>query len=65
VLSRTIITVLTVLFVVSIYFVLGGESTRDLSLAMLVGTIIGTYSTYFVSSPILMFWNKKWPIKSH
>jgi preprotein translocase subunit SecF len=57
--------VLTVLFVVSIYFVLGGESTRDLSLAMLVGTIIGTYSTYFVSSPILMFWNKKWPIKSH
>jgi len=65
VLSRTIITVLTVLFVVSIYFVLGGESTRDLSLAMLVGRIIGTYSTYFVSSPILMFWNKKWPIKSH
>ncbi|MGB7566993.1 MAG: protein translocase subunit SecF [Chitinivibrionales bacterium] len=65
VLSRTVITVLTVLFVVSIYFFLGGESTRDLSLAMLVGTIIGTYSTYFVSSPILMYWNKKWPIKSH
>jgi preprotein translocase subunit SecF len=64
-LSRTIITVLTVLFVVSLYFFLGGESTRDLSLAMLVGTIIGTYSTYFVSSPVLMYWNKKWPIKSH
>lgn len=64
-LSRTIITVLTVLFVVSLYFFLGGESTRDLSLAMLVGTIVGTYSTYFVSSPVLMYWNKKWPIKSH
>jgi preprotein translocase subunit SecF len=65
VLSRTIITVLTVLFVVTLYFFLGGESTRDLSLAMLVGTVIGTYSTYFVSSPVLMYWNKKWPIKSH
>ena len=65
VLSRTIITVLTVLFVVTLYFFFGGESTRDLSLAMLVGTIIGTYSTYFISSPVLMFWNKKWPIKSH
>jgi preprotein translocase subunit SecF len=64
-LSRTIITVLTVLFVVSLYFFLGGESTRDLSLAMLVGTLIGTYSTYFIASPLLMYWNKKWPIKSH
>jgi preprotein translocase SecF subunit len=65
VLSRTVITVLTVLFVVTMYFFFGGESTRDLSLAMLVGTVIGTYSTYFVSSPVLMYWNKKWPIKSH
>jgi preprotein translocase subunit SecF len=64
-LSRTTITVFTVLFVVTMYFFLGGEATRDLSLAMLVGTIIGTYSTYFVSSPVLLFWNKKWPIKSH
>jgi preprotein translocase subunit SecF len=64
-LSRTIITIFTVLFVVTMYFFFGGESTRDLSLAMLVGTIIGTYSTYFVSSPVLMMWNKKWPIKSH
>jgi preprotein translocase subunit SecF len=64
-LSRTIITVMTVLFVVTLYFFLGGESTRDLSLAMLVGTVIGTYSTFFICSPVLMYWNKKWPIKSH
>jgi preprotein translocase subunit SecF len=64
-LSRTIITVLTVLFVVTLYFFFGGESTRDLSLAMIVGTIVGTYSTYFVSSPVLMYWNKKWPIRMH
>jgi len=64
-LSRTIITVLTVLFVVTVFFFMGGESTRDLSLAMIVGTIVGTYSTYYVASPVLMWWNKKWPIKAH
>jgi preprotein translocase subunit SecF len=64
-LSRTIITVVTTLFAVSMYFLLGGESTRDLSFAMLVGTIIGTYSTYYVASPVLMYWNKKWPIRAH
>ena len=64
-LSRTIITVLTTIFAVSMYFLLGGESTRDLSFAMLVGTIIGTYSTYYVASPVLMYWNKKWPIRAH
>jgi len=64
-LSRTVITVLTVLFVVTIFFFMGGESTRDLSLAMIVGTIVGTYSTYYVPSPILLWWNSKWPIKSH
>jgi preprotein translocase subunit SecF len=64
-LSRTIITILTVLFVVTTFYFLGGEATRDLSLAMIVGTIVGTYSTYFVSSPVLLAWDKKWPIKAH
>ncbi|MDD5675250.1 MAG: protein translocase subunit SecF [Chitinivibrionales bacterium] len=64
-LSRTIITILTVLFVVTTFYFLGGEATRDLSLAMIVGTIVGTYSTYFVSSPLLLAWNTKWPIKAH
>ncbi len=64
-LSRTAITAFAVLFAVTFYFFLGGEPTRDLSLAMFVGTIIGTYSTYFIASPILVYWNKKWPIKAH
>jgi preprotein translocase subunit SecF len=64
-LSRTAITAFAVLFAVSVFFIYGGESTRDLSLAMLVGTLIGTYSTYFIASPILMYWNKKWPIRAH
>jgi preprotein translocase SecF subunit len=62
-LSRSIITVLTVFMVVSVFFFLGGESTRDLSLAMMAGTFFGAYSSIFIASPVLIYWNRKWPIK--
>jgi len=61
-LSRTIITSLTVFSVVTFLFVLGGESIRDFSLTMFVGTIAGVYSTIYIASPILIWWNKRWPI---
>ena len=54
-LSRTIITsVTTLLALVSIY-VLGGEILKGFSLAMIIGVIIGTYSSIFVASPILKY----------
>ena len=53
-LSRTIITSLTVLFVVVILFVFGGETLRGFSYAMLVGVISGMYSTLFIATPILL-----------
>ncbi len=54
-LSRTIITsVTTLLALVSIY-ILGGEILRGFSFAMILGVIIGTYSSIFVASPILKF----------
>tara|TARA_B100000963_G_scaffold308701_1_gene284287 strand:+ start:16714 stop:17619 length:906 start_codon:yes stop_codon:yes gene_type:complete len=54
-LARTIITsVTTLLALVSIY-VLGGEILRGFSFAMILGVIIGTYSSIFVASPILKF----------
>ena len=54
-LGRTIITsVTTMLALVSIY-VLGGEILRGFSFAMILGVIIGTYSSIFVASPILKF----------
>jgi preprotein translocase SecF subunit len=62
-LSRSIITVLTVFMVVSVFFFFGGESTRDLSLAMMAGTFFGAYSSVFIASPVLIYWNRKWPIK--
>jgi preprotein translocase subunit SecF len=62
-LSRTIITSLTVFSVVTFLFILGGESIRDFSLTMFVGTIAGVYSTIYIASPILIWWNQRWPIK--
>jgi preprotein translocase subunit SecF len=51
-LSRTIITALTVFVVCLILFLFGGEVIRGFSFAMLLGTIVGCYSTVFVASPI-------------
>lgn len=61
-LSRTIITFLAMIFVVAALFFIGGESIRDFSLAMFVGTVAGVYSTIYIASPILIWWNKRWPI---
>jgi preprotein translocase SecF subunit len=54
-LSRTILTSLTTLFVVVSLFVLGGESINSFSFAMLVGIIVGSYSTVYIAIPILLF----------
>lgn len=51
-LSRTIITALTVFIVCLILFLLGGEVIKGFSFAMLLGTIVGCYSTVFVATPI-------------
>ena len=56
-LSRTIITSLTTLLALFSIFILGGEILRGFSLAMIIGVIIGTYSSIFVASPILRFFN--------
>ncbi len=53
-LSRTIMTSLTTLLVVACLFVLGGSVIHDFALALLVGIVVGTYSSIFVASPILM-----------
>jgi preprotein translocase subunit SecF len=53
-LSRTIMTSLTTLMVVACLFVLGGSVIHDFALALLIGIGVGTYSSIFVASPILM-----------
>ena len=56
VLSRTIVTSLTVVFVLIPLTLAGGEVLHDFSLALLWGVIFGTYSSVFVASPLLLLW---------
>ena len=56
VLSRTVVTSFTVLLVLIALFLLGGEVLYDFSLALIVGVCVGTYSSWFVASPIVYEW---------
>lgn len=53
-LSRTLNTSLTMIMVLSIMFVFGGDSIRGFIFAMLIGIIIGTYSSLFIATPVLV-----------
>jgi SecD/SecF fusion protein len=61
-LSRTIMTSLTVFLTILILFIFGGEVTRGFAFAMLVGVIVGTYSSIFVAAPILVDFAKNTPL---
>ena len=56
-LSRTLLTSVTTLLVVLCLFVLGGEVINDFAFALLVGILVGTYSSIFVASPVLVWWS--------
>jgi preprotein translocase subunit SecF len=58
-LSRTLITNLTVLTVVTILFLFGGEVINNFAFAMLVGSICGTYSTIALATPLVYQWENK------
>ena len=53
-LNRTIITSLTTFFVVLVLFLAGGEVIHTFAFAMIVGVLVGTYSSIFVASPIVL-----------
>ncbi len=55
-LSRTILTSMTTLFVVVTLFLFGGGIIHDFAFAMIAGVLVGTYSSIFVASPILLAW---------
>lgn len=56
VLRRTIVTSLTTLLALLSLLVLGGEVIHDFSLALFLGILVGTYSSIFIASPVLLFW---------
>ncbi len=59
VLSRTIITSITTLLAAGALFFFGGEVIHDFALAMILGIAVGTYSSIFVASPIVLLWKGK------
>lgn len=59
VLSRTIITALTTLLAALSLFLFGGEVIHDFSFALVVGILVGTYSSIFVASPLVVLWENR------
>jgi preprotein translocase subunit SecF len=57
-LSRTLLTSLTTLVVVVALFVLGGGIIHDFAFALIIGVIVGTYSSVYVASPVLIIWQQ-------
>ncbi len=62
VLSRTIVTSLTTLLAALALFLFGGEVIHYFALAMILGITVGTYSSVFVASPIVLLWKGKKPL---
>lgn len=62
-LSRTLLTAGTTLLVVIALFFLGGAVIRDFAFALIVGIVVGTYSSIFIASPIVLAWEQARPAK--
>jgi SecD/SecF fusion protein len=58
-LSRTLNTSLTTLIVLLAIFIFGGESIRGFMFALIVGVIVGTYSSVFIATPVMYDTQKK------
>ena len=58
-LSRTIVTSLTTFVVVMVLWLFGGEVIHNFALAMIIGVIVGTYSSVYVASPIVIYFHDK------
>ena len=57
-LSRTLITSVTTLIMVVTLYLFGGPSLKDFAFTLIVGVLIGTYSSLFVAAPIVLWWTK-------
>ena len=64
-LSRTLLTSLSTLFAAACLFFWGGPALRDISFPMVIGIITGTYSSIFIASPVLVYWEKWFPHKDN
>ena len=61
---RTVNTGLGAMFILAALAVLGGDSLGDFALALLIGLVIGTYSSVFTATPLAVMLHKRWPLPS-
>ncbi len=59
---RTVNTGLGTMFILAALAILGGDSLRDFAIALLVGLVVGTYSSVFTATPLLTYFQEKWPM---
>ena len=57
-LSRTLLTSTVTLIPILCLFFFGGAVLRDFSLAIIIGVAVGTYSSIFIASPIVLWWSR-------
>ncbi|MEN8849501.1 MAG: protein translocase subunit SecF [Akkermansiaceae bacterium] len=57
-LSRTILTSVTTFMAVLVLYIFGGAALKDFSFAIMIGVVIGTYSSIFVATPVVYLWSK-------
>lgn len=62
-LSRTMLTSFTTLLTIIMLLIFGGGAVYDFALALCIGIIVGTYSSVFVATPIVLFWHKEEKVK--
>ncbi len=58
-LGRTLLTGMSTLMALASLFIFGGEVLRDFAFTMIIGIVIGTYSSIYIASPVVMFWKGK------
>jgi SecD/SecF fusion protein len=61
-LPRTVNTGLGAMFILAALAVLGGDSLQDFAVALLLGLVIGTYSSVFTATPLVIYLHEKWPM---
>ena len=59
---RTVNTGLGTMFILAALAILGGDSLRDFAIALLIGLVVGTYSSVFTATPMLTYFQEKWPM---
>jgi len=59
---RTVNTGLGAMFILAALAIFGGDSLEDFAIALLLGLIIGTYSSVFTATPLALLMHRRWPL---